>query len=76
MLFLVRAEPELLPEAPPQSTVRDMAHRAYQGQHYCLGCGTPASLAAIAATAIGPRWLDLCPPCHRAVWLANSGRDE
>lgn len=72
MLHLLAAEPTLLPVAPAGYTARDMDHRAYNEVHPCLRCGNAAQCAYVAATMLGPRWLDLCARCDH--WLRESLR--
>lgn len=67
MLHLLAAEPTLLPEAPLNATAQQIDHRRLNETHPCLRCGQPAHLAYVAATKLGPRWLDLCMKCGR--WL-------
>lgn len=69
MLHLLKAEPTLLPEAPPNAT-NHIEHRTSDEVHSCLRCGEPAQLAYVADTEIGPRWLDLCHACGH--WLRTS----
>lgn len=70
MLHLLKAEPTLLPEAPAGYTTQDMDRRRHDEIHPCLRCGQRAALAYVADTEIGPRWLDLCPPCGH--WLTTT----
>jgi hypothetical protein len=70
MLYLLKAEPTLLPEAPDHATGTDIEHRRHDEVHSCLRCGQPARCAYIADTAIGNRWLDLCAACDN--WLRGS----
>lgn len=69
LLYLLKAEPTLLPEAPPDATSR-IEHRTHDEVHSCLRCGKGAQEAFVADTERGPRWLDLCHQCSR--WLRNS----
>lgn len=70
MLHLLKAEPTLLPEAPDEATAAHITHRTHDESHECLRCGSRADIAFIAATEIGPRWLDLCASCEH--WLRTS----
>jgi hypothetical protein len=70
MLYLLKAEPTLLPEALPDASAAHIDHRRLDEAHTCLRCGDPAACAFIAATHIGPRWLDLCHECTH--WLRTS----
>lgn len=66
-LYLLKAEPTLLPPAPDTTDTAAMEHRAHDEIHACLRCGKRAHCAIIASTEIGPRWLDLCFDCTH--WL-------
>jgi hypothetical protein len=66
LLHLLKAEPTLLPEAPPDAAAR-IEQRTHDEVHSCLRCGKRAQEAFVADTEIGPRWLDLCPECSH--WL-------
>lgn len=70
MLHLLKAEPTLLPVAPPDASGAHIEHRRLDEVHACLRCGDAAACAFIAATEIGPRWLDLCHECTH--WLRTS----
>lgn len=75
-LYLLKAEPTLLPAAPVNWTARDIDVRRLGGdgqRHTCLKCGGEARVALVADTKIGPRWLDLCPDHH--LWLQSEGGD-
>lgn len=69
-LLLLKAEPTLLPEAPADAAGEHIERRRLDEVHACLRCGGRADCAFIAATELGPRWLDLCNGCTR--WLRNS----
>jgi hypothetical protein len=77
-LHLIRAEPTLLPSAPPVEAWRHINHRTHDEVHPCLRCGERAGCAFVADTSAGPRWLDLCPHC--AHWMrsgmAEADREE
>ena len=70
MLYLLKANPTLLPEAPPDADGKAIEHRRHDEVHPCLRCGKRAMVAYIAALEIGPRWVDLCPGC--ALWLQSN----
>lgn len=70
MLHLLAAEPTLLPEAPANASGAQIEHRRINEIHPCLRCSNPARCAYIAATILGPRWLDLCADC--ANWLRSN----
>lgn len=77
MLYLLAAEPTLLPEAPSGATGADIERRRQDEVHPCLRCGKRAQVAYIAQMHIGPRWLDLCPACNHAVRAAaDADRSE
>lgn len=63
MVHLIAAEPTLLPVAPDDDWALHIKHRTHGEIHSCLPCGGYARVAYIAHTKVGPRWLDLCPPC-------------
>lgn len=63
MVHLIGAEPTLLPVAPADDWATRIEHRVHDEVHSCLRCGERARCAYVAETRIGPRWLDLCPPC-------------
>ena len=65
--WLIRENPTLLPAAPDDYDGAAINRRARDATHSCLRCGARAWVAYIADTAIGNRWLDLCPPC--ASWF-------
>jgi len=67
LLFLLQAEPTLLPPAPDDWDAPSVYLRRLGEVHPCVRCGERATYAHIAATDLGPRWLDLCGPCVR--WL-------
>lgn len=67
MLQLLKAEPTLLPEAPPEVTAEQIEHRRLAENHPCLRCGGYAHVAYLALTPVGNRWLDLCLTCDH--WL-------
>jgi hypothetical protein len=67
MLHLLNAEPTLLPKAPATFTAQDIDHRHVDAIHSCLRCGKRATVAYVANTDIGNRWLDLCAACNH--WL-------
>ena len=69
-LHLLKAEPTLLDPAPADFTGRDLEHRRLDEVHPCLRCGGRAQSAYVAATELGPRWLDLCMPC--AHWMITN----
>lgn len=82
LVMLIDDEPTLLPPVYDEDVPlynRDMEqwgplidHRSLYERHMCLKCGGQAKVAYIAATLIGPRWLDLCPMCalgvRNAMW--------
>lgn len=70
MLYLLKAEPTLLPEAPVGDVAELIEHRTHDEVHSCLRCGKRAVQAFVADTELGPRWLDLCMPCSH--WLRTS----
>ncbi len=70
LLYLLRAEPTLLPPAPESNQVEAIEHRRKDEVHACLRCGARAQSAYIAATEIGPRWVDLCMIC--SAWLREN----
>lgn len=70
MLHLLAAEPTLLLAAPADATAQQIDHRRLNEVHSCLRCGEPARCAYVAATWIGPRWLDLCMACDH--WLRSA----
>jgi len=74
MLYLLKAEPTLLPEAPADTTVAQMEHRRVDEVHACLRCGERARNAYVADTKLGYRWLDLCHAC--AHWLRTTMTDR
>lgn len=74
MLYLFRAEPTLLPEAPPDFTAAQIEHRRLDEVHACLRCGGQAKNAYVAHTTMGNRWLDLCQSC--AHWLRTTMTDR
>jgi hypothetical protein len=63
MVRLIAAEPTLLPTAPADDWAAKIEQRRLGEVHSCLRCGQRARCAYIAHTNLGPRWLDLCPPC-------------
>lgn len=67
LLYLLRAEPTLLPPAPADSLAAAMDRRRHDEVHPCLRCGLLAHYALVAHTEIGNRWLDLCILCTE--WL-------
>lgn len=74
-LHLLKAEPSLLPPAPPEALTdsRHIEHRRHDEVHTCLRCGKRAQVAYVADTQdAGPRWLDLCAACD--YWL-RTGTD-
>lgn len=66
-LVLLRDNPSLLPSAPIGATGPQMDHRRMDEVHDCVRCGARATLAVVADTTAGPRWLDLCAPCGAEV---------
>lgn len=75
LLYMLRDNPALLPAAPADYSAVQMDRRAYDEVHPCLRCGDRAECAIIAATDLGPRWLDLCHEC--VYWLqSQDGNDE
>ena len=70
MLRLLAAEPTLLPAAPDTDIGEAVEHRRRDEIHVCLRCGRRAQEALIAATRLGPRWLDLCAACSH--WLRTT----
>lgn len=62
-LVLLRDNPSLLPAA----TAAQMDARRLDEVHDCVRCGRRARQVFVADTAAGPRWLDLCLDCSRAV---------
>lgn len=73
MLYLLRAEPTLLPRAPDDVTAAQMDHRRLDEVHACLRCGKRAQCAFVADTDLGKRWLDLCAACTH--WLRRNAGD-
>lgn len=73
-LWLLKTEPTLLPQAPKEVTGAQMNFRAYDEIHSCLRCGKRASQALVAATNLGPRWLDLCHACR--YWLRQNSTPQ
>ncbi|MBE1530388.1 hypothetical protein [Actinomadura algeriensis] len=73
LLYLLRAEPTLAPEAPADCSAAQMEHRREGEVHACLRCGARAVCAYVADTVIGPRWLDLCPRCDH--WLRTTSTE-
>ncbi len=68
MLYLIRAEPSLLPAAPSGVDVaKAIEHRRHDEVHTCFRCGGRAQCAFVAHTEMGDRWLDLCADC--AAWV-------
>lgn len=73
-LHLLKAEPTLLPAAPTDVSARQMDRRVSDEVHSCVRCGNLAQVAIVAATKLGPRWLDLCAGCR--YWLeTNMNKD-
>lgn len=62
--------PQLLEPAPDAGIGEAIARRTQDERHGCVKCGHPARCTLVAKTRIGPRWVDLCPPCY--AWL-NDG---
>ncbi len=73
LLYRLKAEPTLLPAAPPNAGAEHIEHRRLDEVHACWRCGGGARIALIAATELGSRWLDLCHGCY--AWLQR-GLDE
>lgn len=73
LLYLLRANPTLLPEAPADTTAEQMDHRRHDEVHTCLRCGKRAQAAVVAHTSLGGRWLDLCHACLN--WLRQNVSD-
>lgn len=72
-IHLIRNEPTLLPPVHDKDMEQWgplIDHRSSCERHMCLKCGGNAKVAYIAATLIGPRWLDLCPMCALGVRAA------
>lgn len=72
-LFLLKANPTLLPPAPVDSTAA-MEHRRHDEIHTCLRCGGRAHCAIVAGTSLRSRWLDLCHGCVN--WLQTNATPE
>lgn len=70
LLYLLRANPTLLPVAPPNVTAAMMTFRAKDQVHACLRCGKRAQCAYVAETSQSRRWLDLCAACSH--WLRTN----
>lgn len=70
LLHLLKAEPTLLPAAPNPTSGAQMEHRRRDEVHPCLRCGERATSALVAATPIGPRWVDICHKCRS--WLQTN----
>ncbi|MER7280553.1 hypothetical protein ABT369_39550 [Dactylosporangium sp. NPDC000244] len=68
-LMLLRDNPTLLDPAPGEAAAAAMQHRAQDEIHTCLRCGERSKAAVIAATKIGPRWLDVCWGCYNWIQL-------
>jgi hypothetical protein len=62
-LHLLRTEPTLMPWAPAGDPAVLISRRTHDEVHSCLRCGQCAQVAYVAATVLGPRWLDLCAAC-------------
>ena len=70
LLYLLKAEPTLLPAAPDSASGEDIERRRREA-HSCLSCAQPATTALIVSdphgTWQGKRWLDLCYDCFGQV---------
>jgi len=60
----INQEPAAFEAAPRDHTGHDVEHRAKTESHDCACCDQPACAALVAETAIGPRWVDVCPDCY------------
>jgi hypothetical protein len=64
LLYLLQAEPSLLPVAPDDASGEDIERRRLDEVHSCLRCGERATTALIAEDPHGEwqgkRWIDLC----------------
>ncbi len=74
MLYLLKAEPTLLPPAPADATGTHIERRRHDEVHACLRCGQRARCAYIAEMETGNRWLDLCAACDH--WLRSAERSD
>lgn len=72
-LTSIRAHPEQLDPAPETDQGAAIEHRRLHETHQCGHCGKPATVAFIAGTEAGMRWLDLCAP--HGVAVQNVVRD-
>lgn len=70
LLELLRLEPTLLDPAPRAITADVTDKRTQDEVHTCLRCGVRAKVAMVVESAIGPRWLDLCPDDYS--WLIRT----
>lgn len=74
MLYLLRAEPTLLPPVYPTGVVDGTSvswlieRRRHEG-HQCLRCPAVARVAYAAHLDVA-RWVDLCPACD--LWLREN----
>jgi hypothetical protein len=66
-LYLLWAEPSLLPPAPLDVDIAAVERRRRGEVHACLRCGARAGCVFVAETDLGLRWLDLCWGCRD--WL-------
>ena len=71
-LWLLRTNPDLMPEASCEWTPQEMDERRREGRP-CMRCGEPADQTIIALTNIGPRWLDLCAKDRHWVVVNSTG---
>ena len=64
LLYLLKAEPSLLPVAPDDASGEDIERRRLDEVHSCLRCGERATTALIVEDPHGAwqgkRWFDLC----------------
>jgi hypothetical protein len=67
LLGLIRQLPQLLDPAPVDVDVTDLQRRERDEVHLCFQCGGCATVALVASTVIGARWLDLCTECYRGL---------
>ena len=76
MLYLLKAEPTLLPPAPSDNLGPAIEHRRKDEVHSCLRCGDRAQVALAAELDGGNRWLDLCAACEYWLRTNMSYKDE
>lgn len=74
LLYLIKAEPTLLPPAPSVDMALAMEWRRRDEVHACLRCGHRAQCAFVADTDAGARWLDMCHGC--ANWLRTTATPD